>query len=81
MPAPHEGLPVSGYQPQAADRVALVNHAKALEEAVLRHLDALMADKDTDKRWASIARTQIEEGFMAANRAVFKPSRIALPGD
>jgi len=77
----HQGLPVAGYQPQTGDRVALVNHAKALEEQALRHLDALAADKDTDKRWVAIARTQMEQAFMAANRAVFKPSRIALPGD
>jgi hypothetical protein len=77
----HSGLPVAGYQSQTDDRVALVNNAKMLEERVLRHLDALMADPATDKRWASIARTQIEEGFMAANRAVFKPSRVALPED
>jgi hypothetical protein len=30
---------------------------------------------ETDKRWAAIGRTHIEQWFMAMNRAVFKPRR------
>lgn len=43
---------------------------------VLRHIDMLMDDPDTDKRWLSIGRTNIEQGFMDVNRSVFKPSRL-----
>jgi hypothetical protein len=35
----------------------------------------------TDRRWAAIARTHIEEGFMSLNRAVFRPERVSLPED
>ena len=77
----HDGLPVKGYQPQSPEKVAQVNAMKEVEENVLRMLDALSYDHDTDKRWINVARTQLEQGFMAANRAVFKPSRLALPGD
>lgn len=77
----HKGLPVEGYRPQSAEAVALVNEAKQLEEKVLRHLDRLASRQDIDKRWLAIGRTNIEQGFMAANRAVFQPSRVSLPGD
>lgn len=34
-----------------------------------------------DPRWLAIARTGFEQAFMALNRAVFQPQRIALPED
>jgi hypothetical protein len=75
----HAGLPVAGYKPQGGDRVALVNVNKAAEERVLRILDELRDDPGVDGRWLAIGRTQIEQGFMAVNRAVFKPGRAPLP--
>ena len=72
----HNGLPVAGYSAQSDAKVAAVNQAKRLEEMVLRHIDMLMDDPDTDKRWLSIGRTSIEQGFMDVNRSVFKPSRL-----
>lgn len=77
----HTGLPVQGYRPQSNAAVDLVNANKALEEQCLRAMDALAALPDTDKRWLAIGRTAIENGWMAVNRAVFKPSRAKLPGD
>lgn len=76
-----EGLPVPGYQPQSADAVAAVTQTKRMEEQVLRHLDQLAAMPGVDPRWFAAGRTDIEKGFMAINRAVFKPARVALPGD
>lgn len=63
------------------DKVQTVNRAKELEERVLRHLDALAADKANDQRMVAIARTGIQEAFMWANRAVFQPGRVKLPED
>lgn len=77
----HDGLPVAGYQPQSSESVAIVNVNKALEERALRQLDPMSDATRFDQRWVAIARTQIEQGFMAMNRAVFKPSRIKLPED
>lgn len=77
----HSGLPVAGYQPQTDIKVQLVNRAKELEERALRHLDALRANPACDQRMVSIAITGIQEAFMWANRAVFQPSRVALPED
>jgi hypothetical protein len=81
MSEKHQGLPVSGYRPQSAETVATVNAMKTAEEGTLRALDVLASNPDIDKRWLAIGRTAIEQGFMAVNRSVFKPSRISLPGD
>lgn len=76
----HQGLPVSGYVPQTDDKVAFVNENKALEETVLRQLDKMRENSAYDQRMVSIAYTGVQEAFMWANRAVFQPSRVKLPG-
>lgn len=70
------GLPVAGYRPQNELAVALVNANKRMEEMALRALDALAEDPNVDKRWLAIGRTSIEQGWMAVNRAIFKPERV-----
>lgn len=72
------GLPVAGYKPQSDDAVSLVNANKRIEEEVLRLLDALSANPEIDKRWLAVGRTQIEQGFMAVNRSIFRPGRVDL---
>ncbi|MDR3533963.1 MAG: hypothetical protein P4L90_25785 [Rhodopila sp.] len=76
-----EGLPIAGYRPQSEERVSLVNENKQLEERCLRALDYMMKTGIGDPRWTAVARTQLEQGFMAMNRAIFQPSRVALPSD
>lgn len=82
------GLPIPGYQSQTTAAINQVTTHKQLEEAILRVIDELgdqhvPADQhlDADKRWLAIARTNIEQGFMALNRSVFKPARVILPTD
>ncbi|MDE2469418.1 MAG: hypothetical protein KGL35_11895 [Bradyrhizobium sp.] len=77
----HQGLPVGGYRPQTTTAVGQVNENKIAEERILRVIDNLIATGYGDPRWLSIARTDLEKGFMALNRAVFQPSRIKLPED
>lgn len=77
----HQGLPVAGYQPQSDDKVGAVNVNKQHEELILRRLDELKGMTGIDQRWLAVGRTHIEQGFMAINRAVFQPQRIALPTD
>lgn len=85
MDSKHEGLPVAGYRPQSEQSVAEVNYNKELEERVLRQIDRLTPKGpgvvSVDPRWLAIARTNIELGFMALNRAVFQPGRVSLPED
>ena len=77
-----EGLPVHGYVAQPKAAIDLVNTLKLAEESLLRMIDE-MRDKghQYDQRWLAIARTQFEQGYMALNRAIFKPERAKLPGD
>jgi hypothetical protein len=77
----HDPLPVEGYRPQAADCVALLKEVTKAEERVLRLLDAMADMPNLDRRWLAIGRTDIERGFMAAVRTVFRPDRVRLPGD
>jgi hypothetical protein len=77
----HLGLPVAGYRAQGSGAITVVNANKAAEERVLRLLDALATDAAVDQRWLAIGRTQIEQGFMAVNRAVFRPARVRLEDD
>jgi len=72
---------VPGYKPQTAEARAAVTQAKWMEERVLRLLDDLATMPGIDPRWLQAGRTDIEKGFMSVNRAVFKPGRVALPGD
>lgn len=75
----HQGLPVHGYQPQDHPRIRLVNENKIYEERLLRTLDGmLIIPGEFDARWVAIARTHFEQGFMAMNRAVFRPQRLDL---
>ena len=78
-----ESLPVAGYTPQPQAKIDLVNSNKQTEERLLRSLDFLnmLSDGTCDKRWLAIARSHIEQGFMAWNRAIFQPSRVVLPED
>lgn len=83
------GLPVLGYALEAQSKVKVdrANELKQHEERLLRELDALAqngilrVEPTCDPRWLAIARTHIEEAFMALNKAIFKPQRIALPED
>lgn len=83
----HTGLPVAGYKPQTDDKIELVNDNKQLEERVLRQIDDMVRLNEeaegglVDLRWLSIGRTQLEQAFMAINRAVFQPGRVRLSDD
>lgn len=81
LPGNMAGLPVGGYRPQNSAAVDAVNANKALEERDMRMLDQLRDEPGVDQRWLAIGRTQIEQGWMAVNRAIFKPDRVKLPED
>ncbi len=89
--------PVKGYTAQPDTTIALVNEFKQDEERLLRKIDTLQnklpdsasptgfryvqTTSGPDQRWAAVARSHFEQGFMALNRAVFQPQRIKLPED
>lgn len=80
----HKPLPVAGYKAQSPATVEAVNANKATEERILRLIDDLENGTlngeafSVDRRWLAIARTDLEKGFMALNRAIFQPGRVNL---
>lgn len=82
MPDDINGLPVLGYRAQPTTAIDLVNANKQIEETTLRILDTLAElGPDIDQRMLAIGRTAIEQGFMWANRSIFRPARVKLPDD
>lgn len=77
----HAGLPVAGYKPQSNLKVDLVNRNKAHEERQLRLMEIDKEAGDVDGRWMALAKTHLEQAFMAWNRAIFQPGRVELPED
>lgn len=80
----HKAPPIKGYQDIPDLKLKMVNDLKESEEMVLRRIDLLeVAPEDfkVDKRWLSIARTHVQQGYMAMTRALLNPQRISLPGD
>lgn len=74
----YNGLPIQGYRKQSQEAVDAVNEFKRLEEEFLRAVDRLKANPNIaeDGRWLAIGVTEVEKGFMAVNRSIFKPQRI-----
>lgn len=64
---------IRGYRDLTHEEIADMNNIKALGE----RLGAMIADMRTrvsvDQRWVSIAETHLQQGIMAAVRAVAKP--------
>lgn len=76
-----DGVKIPGYREQSQATLGVVKFHKEWEERVLRHFDWLNTHEGIDRRWLSIAKTHIEQGFMAVNRALLQPGRIDLPED
>lgn len=72
----HEPPPIKGYQPISDERLSLVNENKVAEANLLAKLDEMSFRVDLDIRWLGIARTHIEQGFMALNRSILRPQRV-----
>jgi len=68
--------PISGYRKLPDEDVAAINQIKALEcEAgeLWRRIGAL---DGVDRRWMALAKTHLQEGFMAFVRSIAKPEDV-----
>lgn len=73
----YHGLPVTGYAPtQSAENVKAVNLLKSAERTYAEAWRQVSALPNVDKRWMAVAKTHIQEGTMAASRAVFQPEDV-----
>lgn len=74
---------IVGYVEQTPDQIERINSLKSAEVEIVKLLECIARNiKDTnnpellpaDPRWLSIAKTHIQQGFMAAVRAVARPN-------
>jgi hypothetical protein len=63
---------IIGYRKLTDKQHDLVNEIKRAEMAVLDLVEAAI-EESADKRWAAIAKTDMERGFMSLVRAVTRP--------
>ena len=68
--------PITGYRELTDEEIALVNRAKEVGESVGAFLNKLQ-ERDLDPRWLSIAKTHMQQGFMALVRSITKPETFS----
>ena len=65
---------IKGYRDLSQEEINLMNEAKSLAEQVGILVDKIQLDRNTDLRWLSIGRTDLQKGFMSLIRSVAKPT-------
>lgn len=65
---------IKGYRELSPEEIELINVIKEIADVVGNLVNDAMEDPDTDKRWVSIAKTDLQTGFMALVRSIAKPS-------
>jgi len=68
-----KSAPIKGYRDLSQAEIDLMNKLKEVAVEVGTWVDIVLDDPDTDKRWANIAKTDLQKGFMSLIRAVAKP--------
>jgi len=67
-------MEIKGYRELSVNEIELINEGKKLSEEVGAFIALLHKKENTDKRWVSIAQTDLQKGFMAAIRSIAKPT-------
>ena len=65
---------IKGYRDLTQDEIDTMNAIKEQGERLRILIDPLKHRTDLDQRWISIAETHLQQGIMAAVRAVAKPN-------
>lgn len=65
---------IKGYRDLSQEEIDAMNAVKAKAEEVGALISSLEAMADSDKRWVAVAKTDLQKGFMAAVRAIAKPT-------
>lgn len=64
---------IKGYRDLTEAEIAAMNDCKALAIEVGALCDKVAATEGVDARWVNIARTQLQQGFMALIRGIARP--------
>ena len=67
---------IQGYRVLEEWEIDLMNVAKGFEAEMLEFIEAQFSTGSCDDRWLAIARTDLQKGFMALNRAIEKPGHL-----
>ena len=66
---------ITGYRELSQEEIDAMNNIKRIAEDVGDMLGTLANRPDIfDQRWVSIAKTDLQKGFMAAVRAIAQPT-------
>jgi hypothetical protein len=66
-------MQIKGYRKLTDEEISTINDLKALAVQVGAEVDNIFNREGVDKRWAAIARTDLQTGFMALIRSVAQP--------
>jgi len=64
---------IKGYRDLSEPEIAEMNRIKAAGESIGALVASVAAMPGVDQRWVAIARTELQQGFMALTRAVARP--------
>lgn len=64
---------IKGYRELSQDEIDMMNAVKQRGEELGLLIHDMRAEKGLDQRWVSIAETHLQQGIMAAVRAIAKP--------
>lgn len=65
---------IKGYRDLSQAEIDLMNEIKVKAAETGALIDKLQATPGLDQRWVSIAKTDLQKGFMSAVRAVAQPT-------
>ena len=65
---------IKGYRDLTEEEIRLINEVKELAEEVNYCITSLENTSFVDKRWAAIAKTDLQKGFMFLIRSITKPT-------
>lgn len=69
-----ETTPIIGYKALTEEQIALMNKVKAIGIELGSVVEELMLNPATDKRWASVGKTDLQVGLMALVRSIAQPT-------
>lgn len=65
---------IKGYRDLSQAEIDAMNSVKAEGERLRLLIEEMRDNKDLDQRWVSIAETHLQQGIMAAVRAIARPN-------
>ena len=64
---------IKGYRDLTEVEIGAMNDCKQIAVEVGILVDKVMGMDENDKQWSSIAKTQLQQGFMALIRSIARP--------